>query len=414
VVTLEQVKENLITENEVMERLGKLEPLGSVALTKDSKVKFEIDPEWSLDVDTLEDSDPVKVHLTIDGQERQLSKEAFFQSAVNMGLPMSTVKRVPHDAVQGFLNRTYRDSGKEYNVLSVDGLASAFTPPTIIPFSNLELMERVLGSIRSTYGSDSEVYADFKFNHSLTRTDVRLIVPAEFRRMQDTHMDDVPHGQEDDWAAGIHLSNSLIGKSQTTLQAYMFRWWCSNGCTTKLESVGKWDRRSNVHHTDEVYRWAAEAVNEVLGGMEERFDQVQALTSLEVQDPATALNEVFGHYSLPARQRNRILDTVVSTSDLTMYTLMQAVTEAANDPALSPGDVNRLLHVGGDFAGEGVLDPIKARVFRSGQMAGPDAPNPFEISTRIEVGNLIGGADLSLRISPLLDNPLKLSGSVRD
>lgn len=378
-ITLDDMKSNLLTSDEVLEKLGSFEPFSVLPVDKGEKIEFRVDPEWALNIDTLEDTDQVDATVIVAGNEVPLSKEAFFQIAVQGGLPAATVKRVPYDATQTFLNRVYRTTTKDMKIIRVGDTGAAFAPATLTPFSNVQLAENVLEAINEHYGKDTEVYADYKITNTLSRTDVRFIIGDSFHIMRDTEMPDVPKNSSDYWTSGVHLSNSLVGSSQTFVDSYMFRWWCTNGCTTQNTTVGNWDRRRSANDPDSVYDWARDAVNEVLGGMEHRFAQIQSLNDLEITDPALVVDDIFARFNLPARQRQHILETVATMPRLTMYSLMQSITSAANEAELAAKDVERLLRIGGVLYADATLSPQKARIWDAGHFAPSGAPNPFNM-----------------------------------
>lgn len=378
-ISIEAMKKDLLSLDQVSDRLSALEPLEIMPLTSESRVSFEIDPEWALTIDTLSDNDPVDAYVTVDGSEAQLTKEAFGHLSAHVGLPVATVKKSPADAVESFLNRLYKSPAKDMHLLKSGDYASALAPATITQFSTLRLLDNTVEAIQEKYGDDVEIYGDYKIRSTFSGTDVRLIIPAESRKMKNTLMDDVPSGGQDEWAAGIHLSNSLTGKSQTYVDTYLFRWWCTNGCTMENTSVGHWDRRRSDNEPEEVYSWVKSATVGALEDMEEHFDHVQELANLEIHDASSVVGELFSQFNLPARQRTAILDTVSRQSHLTMYSLMQAVTQVANDATLPSKDVERLLRLGGILLADSTLDPQKARIWDAGHFAPSGAPNPFNL-----------------------------------
>lgn len=379
-VTIDQMKDKLLTIEQVTQQLQKTEPLTTEHLSSEAKVAFKLQPDWAHGIDSMGGTDTVGAAMTINGVERQLTKEAALQAGANFGLPAPYMKKVPAHYIEGLLNYHYNGGmgDTEYSVLSVGDNISAFTRPTLVPFSNLNLLEKTVEGIQTRHGQDAQIFADYKFQNSLFQTDVRLIVPAQERVMIDTQMQDVPTGQQDVWMAGLHLSNSLVGKKQTTLEAYMFRWWCTNGATTSLEGIGNWSRRSNGQN-DDIYEWARETVEEVLGGLEYRFDQVQALTMLNVAgNTADVLREIFREYEVPVSQRDAIMARLLESETLTMYSIMQAITQVANEADMEDRRRDRLMRIGGALPTEH-FDTLKAQVWREGHLADPTAPNPYEI-----------------------------------
>lgn len=379
-VTLDQMKDKLLSIEQVTQKLQKTEPLASDQISSDSKVKFKLQPDWAMGIDTLSGTDVVGALMTIDGTERQLTKEAALQAGANFGIPAPYMKKVPATYIEGLLNYHYSGGmgSSEYKVLSVADKVAAFTRPTIVSFSNLALLEKTIEGIQTRHGEDTPIMADYKFNNSLQQTDVRLIIPAQERTMLDTNMHDVPDGQTDVWMAGVHLTNSLIGKRQTAVEAYMFRWWCTNGATTTLDGVGAWSRRSDGQNED-VYEWARTSVDEILGGLEFAFDRVQALTHLNVAgNTADVLREIFREYDVPVSQRDSIMARLLESETLTMYSIMQAITQVANEADMEARRSDRLMRIGGAIP-TAHFDTLKAKVWREGHQADKSQPNPYEI-----------------------------------
>lgn len=379
-VVVEQMKDKLLTLDQVRTKLATTEPLSTNHISSDSKIVFKLDPGWETTLDTTAGTSPVDAIMRINGTDHRLTKDAALQAAGQFGLSAAYVKKVPAQLIEGLLNYHYSGGfgDSEYNVLSVGDNIAAFTRPTLIPFSNLSLLDNALEGIKERYGADAEVFADYKMSHSLLQTDIRLIIPEHTRTIEKSHMADVPNGQDDLWSAGLHLSNSLIGKRQTALEAYLFRWWCTNGATTQFADVGTWSRRVDGQQED-VYEWARKSVDDVLGGLEGRFDQIQALTSLNVAgNTADIVREIFTTYKVPVSQRQQITDTLLGSETLTMYSIMNAITQVANDPELSPRRADELMRIGGDIP-TAVFDTLKAKVWREGHLADPTSVNPYEI-----------------------------------
>lgn len=377
-VPIEKMQDQLVTLTDVRTRLATTEPLATEFLSGESKIKFQLQPDWAMDFDNLSDTDPVAAEITVNGKATQLSKEALLLAGSNMGMPKALLRRNPSHLNEQFLNYWYGGGmgDKTYNMLTVKDVASAFIAPTRQPYSNISLMENVISGIHNVYG-DEQVFADYKFNHSLQKTDVRLIIPSHSRIMEDTNMKDVPTGAQDSWSAGIHMSNSLIGKTQTSVDAYLFRWWCTNGAITRLDDVGTWNRRHEGASEVDVYEWARMAVEDVLGGMEDRFDDIQSLAHTSIAGNATeVLRELYSEFNIPVTQRSLITEQLLESESLTMYSLMNAITQTANESGLDPERADRMMRIGG-FVPTATFENIKAKVFHEGQLAGPQAPNKY-------------------------------------
>lgn len=377
-ITLDQMRTKLLTLDQVAETLSATEPLTTERVTSDSKIHFTLPDGWNADLDTLAGTDVVTASMRINGTEHALTKDAALMAAATVGLPGAYVRKTPGNLIEPHLNYWFSGGmgSKEFNVLSVADNIAAFVRPTLVPFSNVNLLEAATAGIRQQYGESTEILADYKILNTLQGTDIRLIVPEHQRTMTDTHMTDTPTGEADLWSAGIHLSNSLTGKRQTAVEAYLFRWWCTNGCTTSMADVGAWSRRVDGQESD-VFVWAADAVNEVLGGMEHKFDEVQALAHMNVAgNTADILREIFSQYEVPVSQRDQIMATLLEAENLTMYTIMQAITQVANGNEIDPRRADRMMRIGGAIPTT-TFDLVKAKVWGEGHVAEPESSNPY-------------------------------------
>jgi hypothetical protein len=385
-VAFDAMKDKLLTLDQVQERIASTEPLGQRFVSNLNKVHFAFDPTWAIGLEEKLGTEVVDASISIDGEEHQLTKEAALQMGAEFGYPGKLAEKTPSDLLERNLNYWWNAGmgDKEFNVLSTgqDQAVAAITRPTINPFSNRLLVDETINGIRERYGEDTPVYADYKFNHSLIRTDVRFIIPEAVRLISGGGLTDIPEGEQDEWAGGIHLTNSLIGKSQTKLETYLFRWWCTNGCTTQLENVGQVFSRRGEHGQDDVYTWARAAVDDVLGGLEGQFDLIQALTALQLgSNVGEVVTEIFDNFRVPLTQRKAViarLNDPELTPELNMYVLMNAITETANEPGLSEDRVDKILRIGGAIPGA-TFNSLKAELWDEGHTASPTQPNPYRL-----------------------------------
>lgn len=382
-VAFAEMKDRLLTLGQVRDVIQSTEPLGTTFLSGDARIAFRFEPDWAISLDSKAGTEVVNAAVTVNGTERQLTKDAALQAGAVFGLPGKYASKIPVDLLERNLNYWYGMGmgDTEFNMLSTgqDQQVAAFTKPSIQPYSNRVLLDNILDGIAARYG-ETEVMADYKIAHSLVKTDVRLIIPEIERSILDGGMGDVPANEADLWSGGLHLTNSLIGKSQTKIEAYLFRWWCTNGAITTLGDASIWNRRNASEELD-VYSWAQQAVDGVLGGLESEFDKVQALTRLRVPEgeAATVIREVFQNYDVPVSQRQPVIDRLIEADNLSMYTIMNAITETAN--GLNPERADRLMRIGGSIPAS-TFDTLKAQVWREGHFADPEADNPYEIAAQ--------------------------------
>lgn len=382
-LTLTDMRSNLITYDEVVNRLQKTEPLASEIIDSTSTTVIQLSEDWAEETKTSGMTDHVPATITVNGTEHQFTKEGILQATSLIGLRSAYVLKTPKKYIEEQLNYWFNSGLGEasHKLVVVNGAASAFVKPTIVSFSNLELAQSVLEGIHQYYGKEVEVLADFKFLNTLNRTDVRFIVPSALSVMRDTNMADVPSGSMDVWSSGINMTNSLTGKSKTSVEAYMFRWWSTSGAIRENDDVGTWNRKHGGQQEDAVYEWATPAVADILGDMDALIASVQSLNKIKLKGAtADVLKKVFTDHKVPVTQQNTIQDTLISANEITMYSLMNAVTAQANNPTLAPERVDKLMRIGGSLP-EHYFDDTKARIFAQGQAAGPEATNPFLVKT---------------------------------
>jgi len=346
-VTIDDVKAKLLSLDDVREKLAVTEPLATHEFEIGEGVAFRLEEDFNHGLKAASLESTVNGYMSIGGREFQLTVGALNEATAEAKMTKGFVNLYSADIVEGVLNSAFRaDLGNgEYKALSVRGnKIAAIARGAVQPYSNLRFLDLMLEGIEAKYGK-GEVLADYKFNHNLQRTHLRLIVPEYVRVLENTGTDN------DTWSTGIQLINSLTGVEQTQIHGYLFRYWCTNGATDTRSTVNSvWSRRGAVGQGDGVFEWAKDAVDEVLGGLEGSLDAVQAMTEISIEGTAVeALRDVFAQYKVPTAHRNRILNNMVNEPNLTMYSLMQAVTEAANADDMSPVDVDRLLRAGGEL-----------------------------------------------------------------
>jgi hypothetical protein len=341
-IAIDDVRDHLLTLDQVRETLETTEPLTDVRLTRNDEVRFHLENGWNHDSKTLEGVAAVDATLRVGGKEYALTKDALLEAARVCGLTPKYVQRTPARLVEPVLNWYFQDgTDVDYKALVVDGRVFGVTKASLQPFSNLRLMNEVLAAVAHRYGA-GEVLADRKFTHSLRKTALRLIVPEHQRVIEHTGTDN------DSWSVGVEITNSLAGEHATSFQGYLFRYWCTNGSVDTHATSGTWSRRNGSG--DDVYEWARNAVDDVLGGLEGTLDRVQEMADTSIQGEAVViLRDVFKRYRVPAPQQQVITNAMVETPHLTEYSLMQAVTSAANNPELSASLVDQLLRAGGNL-----------------------------------------------------------------
>ncbi len=344
-ITVDDMRERLLPLDTVREALAATEPLSTRSFRVGDDIRFLLDPAWSHGFEAKLGNDPVDAAVVIDGSEHLLTKDALLEFTTLCGVRRNFVTG-PAELMEAHLNHWWRTGlaerrggTRDYQILTAGERVAALTRASITPFSNVRILNEILDGLTAQYGSE-EILVDYKFVHDLKRTHVRLIVPQRGRTI----------AGRDNWSVGVQFKNSLIGEGQTSLDGYLFCWSCTNGQIDTRNSSGVWTRRG--HSAEEaVYEWARAAVDGILGGLEPALDAVEALTHIPVAGEANdVLRDVFTRFRVPVAERARIITNVIDTSgELTMYAILAAITQVANDPELDPAHVDNILRMGGDF-----------------------------------------------------------------
>ena len=112
--------------------------------------------------------------------------------------------------------------------------------------------------------------------------------------------------------------------------------------------------------------------------METRFSKIQRLTEIEMQGANTGevLRQIFNEYKVPLAQREAVQNTLLDADAITMYTVMNAITQSANN--VPAARAHTLMRIGGNLTNS-VYDSDRARVWKEGNSSGPGSKNPYEI-----------------------------------
>jgi hypothetical protein len=341
-VSIEEMRSSLLTLDQVRERLSATEPLSELSFEA-SGADLRLEAGWA--GESVELTGYTDAYLRLPGgTEYQLTKQAALEIGAAVGIP----RRIQEDTdpslmapvINWRLHERLRE--KELKGLAREGQVLAVTRGTVSPFSNLAMLDVMVGGLERKYG-EGEILADYKFHHDLEHTGLRLIVPGQRRIITGTSVAD------DTWSVGLDFANSMTGLRQTEIHGQLFRWWCTNGCTDTLHAVGGLSRRGTTQ--EDALTWAAATVEEVLGGLEPMLDHVQELTTQPIAgNVRDVLEGLFTDYGIPSRDRHRVIEEMAEDDEMTAYSMMQAVTMAANLEGIPDRDRQRLMRMGGGIA----------------------------------------------------------------
>jgi hypothetical protein len=357
-VAFADVKPKLMTLEQVRKHFQKTEPLDSYTFPlegpKSQLAQWKVQDGWNEEIDELEGLDEIDAHVHVGTETLKLTKDALLEATSLIGMTKRFAEKSPAKLLNAELNYWYANNGavsaKELKVLSNKGVALAFTKGSVDQFSNLKLLDAAEEAIQARFGKKVEIWADYKFEHSLRRTCGRLVVPTTSHSPR----------KGDEWCAGVQIKNSIVGEQKTPLSVtgYLFRYDCTNGAITVMTgSRPPIYKRQSSGSNDEAYVWAKEIVDEVCGDFDEQFHRLDDLAKVkipfkdtkEVPGKVRAMFDIFETYAVPMSERDMIMDVLRVSEDNTMYGIMQAVSQIANVPGLRGTIVEKLMAVAGDL-----------------------------------------------------------------
>lgn len=178
-------------------------------------------------------------------------------------------------------------------------------------FDNKDLMERVFDALHEGF----EVKGFSLTSESLH---LRLIDPKVSRKI-------LP----DDWLmAGVHLSNSEVGRRAVAIDALVYRLVCTNGLVRLVNGKSLLRRRHFARFEDDLPRACRAAVEEA----REAMNRFAALTLQDVPDPEGTVKGFVARSGLPESVVPLALKALTyerTAMQHTMYGLVNALTNAA-------------------------------------------------------------------------------------
>lgn len=339
------MKDKLLSVSDLEAELKVSEPIKSMDVALDGSAVFTLPDGWNIGLKEKPGRALTEATIAVNGTMYQLEKDAILDISSSMGITREYMMKTPGALMEPHVNYWGASTPtKAMRLLMAGDKVTAFTKTSVVPFSNLTLLETVLAELRKKYGTHVEVLVDYKRHHDADYTSYRLIVPESQRKITSARSD------ADIWSVGVDVRNSLTGKKPLSLSGYLFAWWCTNGAISTHATSGNYNRKTSGQDQTEAMEWARLSVDEILGGLEHEFDAVQELTTVSLgEDVTTTLQDIFTQYRVPLKQREGIIDRVLDSDDLTMYGIMAAITEGANFDGVPINVREALMEIGGDL-----------------------------------------------------------------
>ena len=353
---VDEVTAKMLTWDEALEALAVSEPLSShhFSANAESKIHVELPPGFNAGLKEKEGGALTDATISFGnaaaglGYELQLTKDALLDLTSSIGITREYICKTPGTLLMPHLDYWMKTVERDYRFLTDGGgTALALTKSaSIVPFSNVKLMETVGTALVAKGIAMDEVKVDYKMHHDLKRTSVRLVVPGK-----QLVIESLRGGQSnpDTWSTGLQLSNSLTGHTPTSLSGYLFAWWCLNGAIATHAESARYNRKAGQESL-EINEWAAGNTVNVLKDLDAELEAVSVLTKVDLgAELSDTLVDVFKTEKVPTSQREAIILSLLEMEDTTAYGVMQAITQAANGAEVADEDRERLMRIGGSI-----------------------------------------------------------------
>jgi hypothetical protein len=344
---------DLLSLDEAREQFARTEPLAQVTfatLGGESRAApvISYDKGWAKlagGEEKVTPTRPVGAWLTVPqlGKTFQLTYQAAQQLGSTCRIPQDYQISVPPDLLAEHVNWWLAEGlGERLLKLLLAGagedeagtkvpLAVAQTRATVTPFSNLELLDRVLAVVAGWFGKEAAARAAIHFTmyHDLEHTDFRVVLAGEGREVPGSALD------SDVWLPAVEVSNSCIGLKQTTVTGGLVREATNAVALDAANSAGGFKRLRST--PEEAFEWAAEAAGDVLGALDIAYANLADIAQRPVGDAlGTFVGSLCNEFRVPRAQAERVSAVLEEfPGDLTMYELAAAVARTANMDGLA-------------------------------------------------------------------------------
>jgi hypothetical protein len=355
IVDLQSVREagNLISVEDAVAVLQTTEPMVEYEFNLDGtdNVKFFLPDGWNDGIEDTDSSELTDCTIDVSGNQVRLTREALLTMTSAVGLQKPYVLKTPGPLIEPHLNYWINNNGvaatDAMKLMVKDDEGVGFIKSSKAVFPNLPVLEKVLERIEAKFKIPShELYVDYKIEHSLERTALRLILPEISRTISSARS----NGQNDEWSLGIQITNSMMGHPETRLNVsgYLFAWWCTNGSISQHATSGNYNRRVQGQDFEEVIDWIGANTDHIFNDLNLELQDVEDLAEMSlVGELNTVVLDVFKELKVPKPVRKPILDFLIDSDDLTGYGLMQAITQSANSPDVTDKVRENTMRIGG-------------------------------------------------------------------
>lgn len=324
----------------------------SITLGEHVTSSFHAPDEWSVaDFAMFDDEEVTEAALTVGGHDYEFTKKALLDFTSKFHLSKKYVGLLPPSLLNPQMGHWLSHNSTDIRLL-VDGdrIIGVSKSPSAPLFSAEAVFDYSVGALHDATGvAPSEMYVDYKLTNTLDETAFRLIVPGLSTYQIAAQRDG--ETKADLWNYGISVRHSQSALFPTSVEGYLFAWWCTNGQIATHAASGKFDRRSHEADLSVLGEWLTEKVEDISMDMPLQFADLAKMPGISLKGEMTeAADSVFKRYRVPTEAREAVLSNLVESDDWSAYGLMNAVTQAANPSDTDEKLRGLLFRAGGDMA----------------------------------------------------------------
>jgi hypothetical protein len=149
---------------------------------------------------------------------------------------------------------------------------------------------------------------------------------------------------KDKMTPGIAISNSEVGLMAFSIEAYFYRLVCTNGLISKTEVTSKFR-----HVSHKALGEFNEIVKQVIEESQSNQDKLIISKEKTVQDPPATIDSFNRQFQLTKREAEAVKGAWTIEPGRTMFDVINAYTQAAQNTKLNEEEINKLERVGGQI-----------------------------------------------------------------
>ena len=343
--------------------LATTEPVEAISLQGVDQIEFEVGPLWPGALEGLSDLDLSPITLVADGERIPLTVRAAINAGGAHGLTEPYIRRSSSMIYSALLNYHYGSiNDRALKALCVGGAVQAFVRPSISVYSNTRILDAVVDEARRINGDAFPILVDGSTHNNMMLTQIRLVFPSLRFNIDGAWMLDVPSGEKDDWSPGIQITNSVMGKQSTNIEAFLYRHHSGSAITLPHNDVPVWSRSRESMTT--VEEWAARSTKKVMTDFRKAFESIQALQKVRLYERWTdVMLEAFKPSKIQKAVMNNIGERLFDYDDITLYHLLVSGSIEALNPDLTVEHSDRLVKYSGQIVKkQGTFDALRDSV----------------------------------------------------